>query len=121
MTPLRDTLLSVLADGPTEEQALIRLAARGEDVEAYSHARLVRGELLLMASRGEAFCEHRGSRVVWSLATPKPKPWRRWWGVAALGLTCMFVSLPLALVWRDWIAVFAAGVFLFSLGAWRMR
>ena len=67
---LRDDILSLLADGPRSQDAIVR-QTREEDAELYTHCRLVTRALEQMTSDGALVSEDRGGVLYWRLAEPK--------------------------------------------------
>lgn len=118
MTDIRDDILSLLADGPQSQDAIVR-RTRGEDVEMYTHCRLVTRALEQMASDGAIRSEDRGGLLYWRLAAPKRD--RLVWAVNVAGFAMLALGCVLSRLWM-WAALVAlAGLFVLGAVLWRTK
>ena len=115
---LRDDILSLLADGPRSQDAIVR-QTREEDAELYTHCRLVTRALEQMTSDGALVSEDRGGLLYWRLAAPKRD--RLVWAVNVAGFAMLALGCVLSRLWM-WAALVAlAGLFVLGAVLWRTK
>lgn len=114
---LRDDILSLLAEGPQSQDGIVR-RTRGEDVEMYTHCRLVTRALEQMASDGAIVSEDRGGLTYWRLAASKGRTVSA--GTLAGGALVMCGGAVSPLThWGLWFAL--AGLLVMGATIWRTK
>ena len=115
---LRDDILSLLADGPRSQDAIVR-QTREEDAELYTHCRLVTRALEQMASGGAITSEDRGGVLYWRLSEPKRD--RLVWAVNAAGFALLAIGCALSALWVWAVLVAVAGLIVLGVMLWRTK